>query len=498
MAKNIVIFHADQLRADCLGCYGNDVARTPHIDGLGARGVRFDNHYATNPVCMPSRASFFTGRYPQAHRVLDNGIALPETELTLAHVLAGAGYETRAVGKLHFTPLCSPAETGFPESHALWQSGALDDWTGPYYGFNNVELLVDDGEYSYRSGGHYGRWVRESFPDIDRLLGPDNAPGPKCPELLCYRSNLPKEAHHSTWVADRAVRFISERAKEAERPFFLFASFVDPHHPFTPPARYAEMFEGAVFPGPYRVDGENDGKPEHYRRAMTERQHADGNAHRPPGLTDDAMRLIQQNYYGMISLIDDGVGRVVGCLEEADLLDNTTFVFTSDHGELLGDHHMLFKGPYPCRSLLRIPLVLRDGDLESGARDAVTSNVDVMPTLLELAGAAIPLGVQGVSLAPHLRGDAPEPREWALESGWSKDGPAFYHHTIYGKDARISYFYNQRDGELYDLAADPHEHHNLFHEPQHRDARDRLLRELLETAARAEPPATAATPTCPW
>ena len=447
---------------------------------------------------MPSRASFFTGRYPQAHRVLDNGIALPESELTLANVLADAGYETRAVGKLHFTPLCSPAETGLRESHELWKTGALDTWTGPYYGFQTVELTLDDGDCAYRSGGHYGRWVRENFPDIDKLVGPDNAPGPKCPEVLCYRSSIPVEAHHSTWIADRAIRFLTERAQDSEKPFFLYVSFVDPHHPFTPPARYAEMFEDTAFPGPYRVAGENDRKPEHYQRAMNERQHTDGNAHRPPALTDDAMRLIQQNYYGMISLIDDNVGRVMRCLQETEHLGDTTIAFTSDHGELLGDHHMLFKGPYPCRSLLRVPFVLCDDALEPGARDAVMSNVDVMPTLLDLLSVPISTGVQGVSFVDFLKGDSPEPRQWALESGWSKDGPGFYHHTLYGKDVRISYFYNQRDGELYELAADPHEHHNLFHNPQHRETRDRLVGELLETAARAEPPATAATAECPW
>ena len=138
--KNLIVFYTDAQRYDSLGCYGNPVVKTPHIDSLATNGVRFDNHYAAGYVCMPSRASFFTGRYPQAHRVLDNGISLPKSESTLADVLAGTGYETHAVGKLHFTSWNPSDGRDRPESIISWQEGKMDGWNGPYYGFERVEI----------------------------------------------------------------------------------------------------------------------------------------------------------------------------------------------------------------------------------------------------------------------------------------------------------------------------------------------------------------------
>ena len=490
--KNLVIFYADQLRQDCLGCYGNPVARTPHLDRLAERGVRFDNHYANNPVCMPSRASFFTGRYLQAHRVLDNGLPLSEKEITIAHVLAGAGYVSHSVGKIHLTPYRASRRTGCPESREVWQSGALDNWNGPYFGFQTVELTLGHGEAAFRHRGHYGTWVRQNFPHIEQTIGPENASGPLCEPLGCWRSGMPPEAHHSTWVADRAVRFLETRG---DRPFFLFVSFPDPHHPFTPPAQYARIFDGCRFPGPYRLLGENDTKPEQYRRAM-QRREVNRALQRPSALTDQTLQMVQENTYGMIAFMDECIGRVLKKLEDSGLAENTTIVFTADHGEFLGDHHLLYKGPFPCRSLLRIPCILADPDLDPLAPGAIMSNVDLMPTLLDLLHVPVPDGVQGLSFAPYCKGLPPEPRQYALASGWLGDLPDYYHHSLYSGDARISYFPNLNDGELYDLSADPHEHRNLFHDGHHAAARDRMLLALLRAVTAAEPPSIGQQ--CPW
>jgi len=492
---NFLVFYCDQLRADSLGCYGSPTARTPNLDRLAAGGVVFENHYATNQVCMPSRASFFTGQHPQAHGVIDNGIPLRAGEPTLPEVLAQSGYRTHSVGKIHLTPTSASAAHDFPESSALWAAGRMDGWTGPYYGFQTVELTVGHGEGAFKRGGHYGRWVRENFDPAAWKLGPDAASGPKAPELQCWRSNLPAAAHHSSWVADRAVEFLRHPGAQ---PFFLFASFPDPHHPFTPPAEYAARFDPAAMPRPHRREGENDRKPAHYRRAMTEQQHpTDGGAHRPPSAGDDDLRLVAAHYGAAIALIDECVGRVLGALESAGLAGNTAVLFTADHGELLGDHWLMYKGPYPCRALLRVPLIARVPGAAAGRAAAVTSNLEVMPTLLDLAGAAPPATVQGESFRALLE----EPgAEWgggaALSTGWSKDAPIYYHKTLYTQHQRVSWFPNQDAGELYDLEADPHELDNLFNEPAHRAERDRLMAELLRRAARADTLRPAAV--APW
>ena len=476
--KNVVVFYTDQQRADSLGCAGNPAARTPNIDALARRGTIYRRHYATNPVCMPSRCAFITGRYPQANGVRDNGIHLPSTELTMPEVFRSAGYRTAAFGKLHFQTYQPYEGDTSMESIGRWATGELDGWSGPYYGFEQVHLTSCHGE---GNGGAYGRWRERNFPDLK--LGPENAHGDvNFPQLGSYKSNMPREAHHSTWVADRAIEFLDG---VDEQPFYIHVSFPDPHAPFTPPAPYHSMFDGANLPAPHVVEGENDAKPKPYRDAMTGNPFpSDGGARHFPELAGEALHQATAHTYGMVTLIDDSIGRVLAKLDQKGLLDNTVIVFSSDHGDLLGDHDLLFKGQIPCRSLLNVPLVIADPDREPGVVDDACSNVDVMPTLLSRCGIDIPDAVQGVVLpAPG----EPAARDYAFEAGWSKASSEYHHYTIYTNDWRISVFPNLRDGELYDLREDPFEHRNLFQDPAFRARRRDLMEELLFAVGAAEP-----------
>ncbi|MHB9026838.1 MAG: sulfatase family protein [Armatimonadota bacterium] len=483
MPNNLLVFYTDQQRKDSLGCYGNPVAQTPHLDALARRGTLFHNHYAANPVCSPSRASFMTGRNLQAHRLIDNGIALPRTEITLADALAARNYRTCAVGKLHLTPYNAPLDCGYEESYACWQSGRLDDWTGPYYGFDEVRLTLGHGDLACTLGGHYGRWVEEHFGDLTELARQARAGLEDTP----YRSNLPQEAYSSTWVADQAISYLHDRADE-EQPFFLFASFPDPHHPFTPPGEYADRFADCAFPAPHRAEGENDRKPLHWRRAMTEKQHPfDGGAHRPLDMTEDDWHGVYAATYGMVSLIDDSMGRVLDALDALGLAETTTIAFTTDHGDLMGDHHFLYKGPYPCRSLLNIPFIVAHPGTPPGECNAMMSNVDALPTLLDLLDVPIPDVAQGRSFKSAVTGEAPVTDTSALCCGWSKDSPLYYHQSLYEDRYRISYYPNQDDGELYDLEGDPFEMNNIYHQPEYRTLRNELLLRLYREVARAEP-----------
>ena len=178
--KNVIIFYTDQQRADSLGCMGSALAKTPHIDDLAAQGTTYARHYAANPVCMPSRAAFITGRYPQANGVLDNGVPLPPTQLTMPESFRQNGYRTAGFGKHHFQTYKPHANDTSMESMERWASGELDEWHGPYYGFETVELTTSHGE---PCGGHYGRWRTQNFPNLK--LGPENAQGDKnFPQLL--------------------------------------------------------------------------------------------------------------------------------------------------------------------------------------------------------------------------------------------------------------------------------------------------------------------------
>lgn len=494
--KNVVVFYTDQQRADSLGCMGNPLARTPNLDALAARGVRYTRHYAANPVCMPSRAAFITGRYPQANGVIDNGIHLPEREVTLPEVFRRAGYRTAAFGKLHFQNFKPTENDTSYESYGRWNPGTLadwdrrtdgpaqptcelDGWDGPYYGFERVALAACHGE---AASGHYGRWRQRHFPDLK--LGPDHAQGrPVFRQFASWKSNLPLAAHHSTWVADRAIEFLEGIG---DQPFFIFVGFPDPHHPFTPPAPYHSLFDGVTFPEPHAAPGENESKPKPYRDAMTGNPFpTDGGARYHPDLAGAAYQQIAAHTCGMVTLIDHSVGRVLTKLTELGLAEDTVVVFTADHGEFLGDHWFLNKGQLPSRSLLNIPLIISDPAGARGVVDAPCSNVDVMPTLLSLCGIPAPAGVQGVILPQP--GQAPR-RPYAFEAGWSKASPEYHHFSLYTADWHIAVFPNLRDGELYDLRADPWEHRNLYHDPACREIKRDLLEELLYAVGQAEPP----------
>ncbi|MFW5858024.1 MAG: sulfatase [Planctomycetota bacterium] len=474
--RNVITIHTDQQRADSLGCMGNPVCRTPNLDALAARGVLYRNHYTVNPVCMPSRAACITGRYPQANRVLDNGIPLPADQVTCPQVFRDAGYRTASFGKLHLQTFCGYEGDDSLESLDRWRAGELDGWTGPYYGYEEVGLAVIHGDRA--GGGHYGSWRRRAYPDAEG--------GPRAGDadsgLCCYKSSVPLEAHHSTWITDRAIEYVRAHRDE---PFLLNVSFPDPHHPFTPPAPYCDMYDGVDLPAPHAVEGEHETKPLLWREAMTGNPFPnDGGARHHPELSAEAYGRIVRHTYGMVTLIDDCVGRLLQALEAEGLAENTLIVFTSDHGDFLGDHHLIQKGQAPCRSLLQIPLIVFEPGAAPGVVEAVGSNVDVMPTLLDRCGIAIPETVQGVALPRP--GEAPG-RDYAYEAGWSKADARWHHHTLYTDRWRLSLYPNLSDGELYDLIEDPFEHVNRFHDAACVTVRAELAEQLAFAMGRAEP-----------
>ena len=304
--KNIIVIQTDQLRADGLGCMGNRLARTPVIDFLAARGTLYTNHQSVNPVCTPSRVSFLTSRYPQTHGVRENGLFMPETELTLPAVFKEHGYNTALIGKAHFQPYQHDPVSPSMESRARWKNGELDDWNGPYYGFDHVEITAGHGE---QVEGHYGRWREHNFPNLKlRFEGAQDYL--RDPEFQCYKSAIPVEAHHSTWVADRAIAAIERQ--DGTCPFYLQVSFPDPHHPFTPPEPYASMFDDVEFPEPHYVVGENENKPLPWREAMTQSPfEGNGCAHHYPSFRGEVYQAVLAHTHGMIALIDASIGRIL-------------------------------------------------------------------------------------------------------------------------------------------------------------------------------------------
>ena len=489
---NVILITTDQQRADSLGCVGNPVVKTPNIDALAQRGAVFRNHFTPHQICSPSRATLFTGLLARHHGLTRNGVALPEDIPLITHDLKAAGYSTRGVGKFHFQPILAGPEHRMPDSNAFWTLPESRNWAGPFYGFDAVDILIGE-SVSATEGGHYARWLRETAPEAADLYLPDHALGPRpadCDEI--WKSAMPEELHYNSWIADRACDFIA--GADASDPFFLFVSFPDPHHPFTPPAPWCDMYDSADMPLPERRENELALMPDY----VSESDGADGTKSyvdflRDPGppreqgfmqttfaMSDATLQQAIAHTYGMISMIDDRIGQIMAALEARGLAEDTLVVFTSDHGELLGDHNLIRKGPVPYRQLLNVPLVMSGPGITPGARRQFTSHLDLKATLLEHLEISGEAG-DGRSFAGVLSDPDGQTQDHLFAEYHARTRPETYNQSLITTEWRLTLYPENPDwGELFDLRADPGEHRNLFHDPEFASVRAELARQLHE------------------
>ncbi|MBA3378724.1 MAG: sulfatase-like hydrolase/transferase [Chloroflexia bacterium] len=465
---NILFICTDQQRYDALGCYGNTHIQTPVIDALAGEGVLFEQCYVQSPVCAPSRASLVTGQYPSVHGLWGNGVALPHHAAIFSRALADGGYDCGTIGKMHLAA-CFNGRT---------EPRPADD------GFGFYRWAHDPSHSSPENAYH--RWLGEHHPT---LLDEARAGGPRVRHAAAGFDTMPTEAHYSRWAADTAIEFLAGE-REDDAPFFLWVNFYDPHHPFVAPQEYLDRFDPDDLPDPIGFPGELDTKPEIQRQASAESYagHARGFS------THDASEIkgIIAAYYAMVSLVDDEVGRILACLDAQGLAEDTLVIFTSDHGEMLGDHQLLLKGPMLYEPAVRVPLIMRwPGRLPEGERRVgLVQWLDLNPTFLDAAGLDPLPGSQGQSLLPLARGDTDaEGRGWAiceyLNSGHPYDPPVFLtmlRHDRYklivehGPPATT----RPRTGELYNLETDPTELCNLWDDPASVGIRIDLERMLLD------------------
>lgn len=503
---NIVLICTDQLRFDALGCTGNTIADTPNIDGIANGGVSFTNHITPCQICAPSRASLFTGLYPRHHGLTRNGVALDPSHEHLTNVMMDGSIRTHGVGKFHFQPILASASYGMPESNAFWTLPESEGWRGPFYGFQTVDFVIGESFTSTR-GGHYGRWLERNHPGVADLYLPENGLDSELDEMdEVWRSAVPSDLHYNSWIADRSVDFLNN--VDSDDPFFLFISFPDPHHPFSPPAPYCDMFDPEAMPKPAYVDGELENMPDYigketwtdgfegeisYKEFLASGKFAieQGTWQKTSAFGADSMRKIIAYTQGMVKMIDDCVGRILSALNAQGLAEDTIVIFTSDHGELLGDHGLIRKGPMPYRQLLQIPLVMCGPSLPEGQTiNALTSHLDMKDTLLELTGLDGQAN-DGTSLVPLLDGRADNVRSAAFAEYFPRCVPNQYNQTIIAGDQRLTLYPKAEEkgwGELFDHGTDPGEHKNLFHDKTRRDEVDALAQELKRNLpARPDP-----------
>ena len=450
--RNILLLWTDQQRPDTLGAYGNPDIQTPALDHLASSSCLFDRAYSAEPVCTPSRATVLTGLYPHTHRLVTNGQVLSPDIPTLAELLSPAGYTCGYVGKWH-----------------------LGNEIYPQRGFEHFWVGTED---RYTDDASNGRSAYHHFLASRGYISPGGTIS------RAEAVELPEEVGKPAFQAQECIRFLEANR---DRPFFLSCNFLEPHHPYFGP------FHGRYRPEDISLPDSWYGAPEPTvpLRFRLRRQHyVEGWANTlPPGFTDEALqwKTAKAWYWGQCSLVDKYAGLILKRLEELGLAEDTVVVYTSDHGDMMGEHHMHQKG-MPFEGSSRVPLMIRAPGLSPRRVSTPVSLVHIVPTVLDLIGQPLPPHLQGTSLRPLLEdGDiAPEETDVVIE--WN--GPFAIQHLerlrseslagdVSPDDPRLTQvkcrtirrgrwkltLHASGEHELYDLQTDPGETHNAFWDP---------------------------------
>jgi len=502
---NILLITSDQQHWDTLGAT-NPRIRTPHLDRLAAEGTRFTRAYCVNPVCSPSRATMITGLYPAWHGCWTIGVKLPEDVPTLGDRLEREGYLTALVGKAHLQPLASDP----PEQESLECQPTLRDldfwreFRGPWYGFRHIDVARNHADESH-AGQHYAVWMEErglaNWRDYFQQW-PPSADDPRrrgmsamAADRAFHTWDLPEEFHYTTWTAERTVARIQQGARDG-RPFFIMANFHDPHPPYLVPEPWASMYSPADMEPGTLEPGEMDRLPPHFRLTQEARpdfspwqETRHGNHGFHSHLHDrDALRHAMAAYYGMISFLDAGVGRILDALDRSGLAERTLVVFTTDHGHFLGQHGLVAKGPFHYEDMLRLPMIVRcPGCVPAGRTSAaLQSQVDFPQTFLEACGLRAPGLMQGVSQWPLWGGRADSARDHVVVE--NRHQPSAIHlRTLVTERYKITVYRGHDYGELWDLEADPGERHNRWDDPAFADVKRELLLRFVQAEMEREP-----------
>ena len=443
---NILWYCTDQQRFDTIGALGNHFVCTPVIDQLVSQGTAFTHTYCQSPICTPSRASFMSGLYPsRVHNTRNGNESFPDWPPVISKLIANVGYDCGMIGKFHLQSSGKRTEPRIDDGFNYWKfsHAPRDDW---------------------EEGHDYADWVKEKGGNLN--------------ELRESEDRVPTELHQTTWASDRSIEFIKQ---ERQSPWLLNVNIYDPHPPFIPPKSYADQFDPDEMPGP------------HFQESDLEAQAALAKCDfqdeiRTP--EEHEAKLAQARYYAMIAQIDDQFGRILRALDETGQRDNTVIIFTSDHGESLGDHGLMYKGCRFYEGLVRVPLIFSwpSKFLQNQRSDSLFEMMDLSATLLELAGVSLPGYFQGKSLLPILEGKSDESghREFVRSEYFDALDPHFTggdgtYATMYRTHShKLCVYHGKGVGELFDMKKDPWEHHNLWDDTQSAEIKNQLLAESFD------------------
>lgn len=468
---NILFIMTDQHRWDCVGANGNTRIKTPNLDRLAAEGANFTHAFVQAPVCVPSRVSFFTGRYPHTHRNRVNYTPLSRSEVLMQARLKAAGYATASVGKLHLIPptVLEAKRTGF-------------DFVELHDGVGYLDRFSD-----------YVRWRKQHDPRPDRpyrALAKDIKPGENP-----FRAAIADEYSDTSWVGQRTCHYLKQLA-DSEKPFFLFSSFWKPHSPFEVCVPFDRMYDDVTIPLPPPVTLEDIGRFPVPLKKLILRGRPVYNTNR------ERLQWMYRSYYGAISHVDREIGRILKVLKETGQAGNTIVAFSSDHGDQLLEHGLMGKNCF-FESSVRVPLMIRmPGRVKAGRFNQLVETIDLLPTLFELAGLPEPYENQGRSLVPLICESKRtyRPRDavfceniipevitsgrldFMFEKGRGIKGVRHPDAKMVRTRRWKFNYYPAGYAELYDLKNDPHETRNLHgqsgFEEIEQQMKDRLLKWL--------------------
>jgi arylsulfatase A-like enzyme len=475
MIDNVLFITADQWRGECLSALGHPIVKTPHLDELAREGTLFSRHHSQATPCGPSRASLYTGLYQHNHRTVTNGTPLDDRHTNIAREVRKAGHDPALFGYTDIGADPRGRDTDDPE---LWNRSGLLPGMKP-------EVRMDDNQlpwvHALRERGYEVDDDRRSLyrpnrDGVDPSRGSTFAP-------TWYRA----EDTGAAFLTDEAIAYISARETT---PWFAHISYLSPHPPFIAPEPYNDLYDAADMPMPIRCASAEEEAKQHpwvdfflsnpldspYTYGAINK---DGHAHR-----ESEIRQIKATYFAMMTEIDAQIGRLIAHLKATGAWERTLFVFTSDHGEHLGDHWMMSKFSY-YKQTFSIPLIIRDprpvsDPVRGQTIDALTENVDIMPTILEWLGLEVPAACDGASLLEFCHGA--EVEDWRTEAHAAFDFrffPGLDNGRTLGLgpdectanlifDRRYKYVHFTGLPPLFfDLEADPHEFNNLADDPSY-------------------------------
>ena len=487
---NIIFIITDQQRRDHLSCYGNTVLKTPYIDRIADDGIKFENYFCNTPICMPNRANFLTGAYPSVHGTRSNGINLDPEFPILSEILRKRGYYTISIGKNHCNFFSRPSKRGVhsDENIIAWLHGDIspDGLKFPWYGYDEVCMTVGHGDWM---AGHYSEWLKEEGWDQHAYA----LKNPLSLNEYYYETEMPAEIYPTTYITEKTVEFLKEypSSENADNPFFLHCSFPDPHHPVCPPGKYKDLYSPKDIDLPANFnDAEDLLKHEYlgqYLKNPRFRQLL------PQKISEEEAKKFLALTYGSISMIDDGVGKILDALNQSGMAENTMVIFTSDHGDLGGDHGLILKGPAHFQGIINMPLLWKIPGLTSEASyKHLISTIDLPKTilnLLEIEKKYHSPYFQGYDFSPIFKDPKQKLRDQVLieqDEEIDKDTVIRLRSLVTENHRLTIYDGNKNVGDIFNYREDPQEIDNLWDKNENlkNELVERMLREIVKLRPR--------------